>query len=282
MRFSERYGHKPAQRAMQIDSISPELRNGLWSLLKIYIWDHVYYSHAHGGAFLGEINAEITRFCTALWLDYFKKPLDTLNSNWRTVQMELRGYFFSCEWWEVYDFVEFCAQNFPYRDRDGFIADCNGLLEREGSAYRFVNRLVTKITDETEIAEIDAALEIARGPVRTHLYRALELLSDKKSPDYRNSIKESISGVESLVFQVVGEKGTLGQLIKKMEDEIGLHPALKSAFSNLYGYTSDQDGIRHAIMELKDLSFEDAKFFLVVCSAFTNFVESKAAAKNNK
>jgi hypothetical protein len=155
---------------------------------------------------------------------------------------------------------------------------CNAALEKEVSAYRFVDGLISRITDETEIAEIDRALDNARDSVRTHLRRALELLSDREAPDYRNSIKESISAVESLVATVVGEKGTLGQLLKKLEDEISLHPALKAAFSSLYGYTSDQDGIRHAILESKDLAFEDAKFFLVVCSAFVNFVESKVAA----
>jgi hypothetical protein len=151
-------------------------------------------------------------------------------------------------------------------------------LEKEVSAYRFVNGLVSRITDEVEVAEIDLALAGRQGPVRTHLRRALELLSDRESPDYRNSIKESISAVESLVATVVGEKGTLGQLVKKLEDEIDLHPALRTAFGNLYGYTSDEGGIRHAILESKNVVFEDAKFFLVVCSAFVNIVESKVSA----
>jgi hypothetical protein len=138
-----------------------------------------------------------------------------------------------------------------------------------------VDGLITKITDEQEVAEIELALEKARGPVRTHLRRALELLSDRETPDYRNSIKESISAIESLVAIALGQKGTLGQLIKKLEDEMGLHPALRAAFSNLYGYTSDESGIRHAILESTTVDFEDAKFFLVVCSAFANFVTAK-------
>lgn len=73
-------------------------------------------------------------------------------------------------------------------------------------------------------------------------------------------------------------KGTLGQLIKKMDDEIGIHPALRTAFSNLYGYTSDAGGIRHAILESDNVGFDEAKFFLVVCSTFTNFVQAKIAA----
>jgi len=60
-----------------------------------------------------------------------------------------------------------------------------------------------------------------------------------------------------------------------MEEDVGMHPALRTVLSNLYGYTSDQDGIRHAILELQDIGFEDAKFFLVVCSAFVNFVRGK-------
>lgn len=74
---------------------------------------------------------------------------------------------------------------------------------------------------------------------------------------------------------VGAEKGTLGQLIKKLEDQIALHPALRTAFSSLYGYTYDEGGIRHAIMEQKEIRFDDAKFFLVVCSAFVNYVEAK-------
>jgi len=63
----------------------------------------------------------------------------------------------------------------------------------------------------------------------------------------------------------------------KLEEQIGLHPALKASFSSLYGYTSDEGGIRHALMEEEKVDFNDAKFMLVVCSAFVSFVLSKTA-----
>jgi AbiJ N-terminal domain 4 len=278
VRFSERHGHKTARQTIQIDSISQELRNSLWSLLKIHFWDNVYHSSAFGGAFLSR-DPQINMFCRRLWFSFFRRPLDTLTDDWgRGVLPFLRKYFFACEWWEVYDFVEFVGNNCPSpSEKDKFIKACNMQLEAEMSAYRFVNGLISPIADDAEIAEVDVALAGPEGPVRTHLRRALELLSDRESPDYRNSIKESISAVESLVATVVGKKGTLGQLIKKLEDDIDLHPALRDAFSSLYGYTSDKDGIRHAILESKNVVLEDAKFFLVVCSAFVNFVESKVA-----
>lgn len=272
MRFSERYGYKRVRDAIQIDSMSDELRNALWSLLKIHVWDQVQHSH-YLPAFV--VNPDIKDFVGRLWFSYYKRPLDNIGGDWEDVYKRIRIDFYESEWYVVYDFIEFVTDNFPYQGKDAFVASCNFVLEREGSAYRLVDGLIARITEEEQVAEVELALEKAQGPVRTHLRRALELLSNKKNPDYRNSIKESISAVESLVATILGEKGTLGQLIKKMEEQIGLHPALRNAFSNLYGYTSDEEGIRHAILESETVLFEDAKFFLVVCSAFANYVNEK-------
>jgi len=280
VRFSEKYGFKSARDTIQADSVSIELRNSLWSLLQLLVWDRVFYSQSSGGAFLSQ-NPEIKSLAQALWFCYFKKPIDTLSGRWDEILKQLRKHFFECQWYEVYDFIEFVAQNYPYNNREQFLEACNSTLQVEMSGYRFVGREIAPITDEQEIDVIDKALVESRGPVRTHLGRALELLSDRSSPDYRNSIKESISAVESLVALTVGEKGTLGQLIKKLEDEIGLHPALAKTFNVLYGYTSDTGGIRHALMESTNVTFEDAKFFLVVCSAFVNFVQARALTSSS-
>lgn len=278
MRFSEQYGHVAVRNAIQIDSMNQQLRNGIWSLLTIYIWDNV---RCYGTSFF-ETSPAGRKLFTRLWLYYWKLPIDTLRDDWNAVLGKTRLYFFECEWFEAYDFVEFIAQNYPsypFTDEAAFVRAVNSTLTRECAACRLVNGSFVKITAEEEISEIESALAGAKGPVQIHLQRALELLSNREKPDYRNSIKESISAIESLVAIALGEKGTLGQLIKKMEDEIGLHPALRSAFSSLYGYTSDEAGIRHAIMESENVNFEEAKFFLVVCSTFINFVNAKLALK---
>lgn len=132
--------------------------------------------------------------------------------------MEKFSTNFTDQWFELYDFVEFVANHYHrYRFKEPFTKACNAVLERELSAYRFVNGFITQVTEQQEIEAIEDALEKAEAPVRLHLRRALELLADKSTPDYRNSIKESISAVESLVASKVGESGTLGQLIKKLE-----------------------------------------------------------------
>lgn len=128
-----------------------------------------------------------------------------------------------------------------------------------------------------EIASIEDALAATASTptVQTHLRSALEHIADRQSPDYRNSIKESISAVEAMVNRAAGTSGkTLGVALAKLS--IQTHPALDGAFSKLYGYTNDSSGIRHALMDEPNLEFEDAKFMLVACSAFVNYLVAKA------
>lgn len=274
MRFSERYGYKKPRESFQIDSVDTQLRNALWNLLTVHVWENVHSSH--GFRFLSdELNGPIRNLCRDIWIDHLGLPLDTLDDNWDRVYPKLREHFYACSWFEVYDFIQFVANTYTrYRFKEHFVTACNVVLEREASAYRFVGFEISRITEKEEVGAIESALELAPAAVKTHLSRALDFLSDRKNPDYRNSIKESISAVESLVIQVLGERGTLGQLLKKLEDQ-HVHPALRSAFSSLYGYTSDQDGVRHALLESDNVSFEEAKFFLVTCSAFVNYVNGK-------
>lgn len=117
---------------------------------------------------------------------------------------------------------------------------------------------------EQEIEMLEQAVDDKNFPaVSTHLKRSLALMSDKENPDYRNSIKESISAVESLAKAITGKpKATLADALKVLEVSHNLHPALKNLFLILYGYTNDEGGIRHAMLTEPDLTIADAKFFL--------------------
>lgn len=214
-------------------------------------------------------------------MNFFKQPLDRMGNNWYPIKEELRGFFFRCQWYEVYDFIEFVANNDPngYINQQ-FQIGCNAILKREISAYRFVDGRITQITSEVEIKAIEDALGTeGKSPVTVHLSQALNLLSDRHNPDYRNSIKESISAVEATCQIVTGDpKATLGQAIKKVEERIGvaLPPALKEAFSKLYGWTSGSQGIRHALTEgATEPQFEEAMFMLVTSSTFINYLRGK-------
>lgn len=270
-RFSERQGYKEVRQTIQVKSVDDTLKNGLWNLVSTGLFDEV------SGFLSSSLNVRALFLCRALWMSYFKRPIDEIDDYWPHTYKYLRKYFFECEWFEVYDFLEFVVQHYQFKgDGEAQFADLvNTVLERELSAYRLIKGEFAQITSEQEITAIEEAIENTSSPVAAHLQRALELLSDRTAPDYRNSIKESISAVESIASRITKSKGTLGQLIKKLNDETDLHPALQSAFSSLYGYTSDEGGVRHALMEAQRVDFHDAKFMLVICSAFIGFIEGK-------
>jgi len=269
MRFSQRKGLRPVRQVMQKDGIDNELRNTLWNALDLFVWRREHFLQAPFGA-----EPEIEDFSIALWLGYFKHTIDSRPDNpWGILQV-IRDYFFSRPWFEVYDFLEFVLNHLDNKELVGAI---NDVLQRELSAYRFVGGVFTDITDEEEISALELALADTDFPgVRSHLRRALELLSDRENPDYRNSIKESISAVESLSRSITGsDKATLGDALKVLERRGQLHPALKEGFVKLYGYTSDEQGVRHSMLDEPNLTADDAKFWLIACTTFVNYLKSR-------
>lgn len=283
--FSERYGLAPVRLAIQIDSMDDALRVGLWNCLSTHQFARTHtdpYSYGRHNHFPDD---ELDQACRLLWLYYFKKPVDTKPSNWDGTYEQMRTYFFAAPWNEVYDFIEFFLRAFPDADmNERFRNEVNETLEREQSAYRFVNGTIQRVTDQTEIDSIEQASDLpaALSLVSTHLAAAQERLGDRKKPDYRNSIKESISAVEAMCALITGQsKSDLTGALQKLEKTSHLHPSLKRAFANLYGYTSDSNGIRHALLDEPDLTFDDAKFMLVACSAFINYLKALIARERN-
>lgn len=79
-----------------------------------------------------------------------------------------------------------------------------------------------------------------------------------------------------IITGLTGASATLGATLKKLEDNgVVIHGAMRSAFSLLYGYTSDSDGIRHGGIDFKNAPAEDAKYMLISCSAFVNYLIEK-------
>ena len=60
------------------------------------------------------------------------------------------------------------------------------------------------------------------------------------------------------------------------------HPALKKAFNNLYGYTSDEEGIRHALLkrDAADVGLDEAVFMFGTCASFAAYLVNKHQKAN--
>jgi len=273
---------KPVKSVMQVDSMDNGLRNRLWDALCINYWKEVKQER-FDDSFYYNIPETIHLLITRLWHAYFKRPMDKMPYDWADIYTEIREYFFKCEWNDIYDFIEFIAKSYPDKNINlQFITFCNSVLREELSAYMFVGEKIAPITSETEIAEIEKALNIPDSlkPVKIHLKTALDLLANRTSPDYRNSIKESISAVEALCKLIAkNDKATLTLAIETIGKgkKMKMHPALGRAFIDLYSYTNTAEGIRHGLSDEPSLDLEDAAFMLVSCSAFINYLIVKAS-----
>ncbi|WP_052687837.1 AbiJ-NTD4 domain-containing protein [Xanthomonas albilineans] len=275
--FSERLGFKESRSVAQVGKMDDVLRNGLWNVLYTNFFDTNGYDSQK-------------RVSRLIWQFHFKKPIDSRPSEsdmphgrYLTDLDEVKGHFFGCEWNEVYDFVEFMvglsSKAGLIKDPSWFIKGLNYVLETECSGYRLLNGIFVPIVDPPELDEVNKALSDSFSESQEHIASALQLMTDRNNPDYRNSIKESISAVEAAARIVSGEpNATLGKALKHLERSGALHAALSGAFSQLYGYTSEADGIRHSLIGESNITQADARYFLITCSAFVNLLKTKKAS----
>ena len=295
MKFSQRIGKTPLTKEIQLESIDPELKNGLWNIYTLNILKPIAdVVRAEKTNLYGYYDTSGNDFCVALWHYHFKKNVDTIPPKFWEVESSIKTHFFSYKWYEIYDFLEFnmelVRQNMleiPEEDlleRFHYIlGKFNEVLETEFAGYRFIDGILSPITNATEMQEIETSLSTTENftPLKNcniHLKDALDKLSNKNNPDYRNSIKEAISAVECIAKIISGgAKDSLGEALKKINTKIKIHPSLVAGFGKIYGYTSDEGGIRHSLTdETEPCDFEDAKFMLVSCSAFINYLVVKA------
>jgi len=276
MLFSERHGYKKPKIEVQTKNMDVELRIKLWNVVDTVYWSRIKTSS------LRNDDSGINLLIRRLWHGFYKRPLDSIDDYWRGTLEEIRKAFFAVEWHRVYDFLEFLPQSYEDQHHEGvnegFRDLCNVVLTEEVSGYRFVGKEIVDITSREEMDSLAQTLSSPITAVREHMKRALELYSDKKNPDYRNSIKESICAVEAMCRIISkNEKATLSDALKVIEKTAKVHPALKEAFLKIYGYSSDSDGIRHSLVEESSAGPEDARYFLVSCSAFVNYLMVKAS-----
>ncbi|HDR6217358.1 AbiJ-NTD4 domain-containing protein [Bacillus cereus group sp. MYBK249-1] len=271
MLFSQRHVFKGVRKVLQFEGIDDNLRIGLWNVM---YKDCLFPVQ---GEML--INSGITKFVECLWTDIFKYPVDERPLTWDLIH-DLKKYHFEREWYEIYDLIEYILKNYPNTSnylRDRF----NTVLQQGYSAYRFIGKELSPIVSDEEIELIDEVIAGEGGSnyAAQHIQNALSLLSERENPDYRNSIKESISAVESICKTIIGDSdATLGRALKRIQSTgiITLHPDLNEGLKRLYFYTSDADGIRHALKDAPNVDFEDAKYMLVMCSSFVKYLSSKA------
>jgi hypothetical protein len=266
--FSQRMRISPTRVEIQRDGMDDLLRNSLWNVvytvLETPLGDRNPYVH--------DAHRECREVFETLWTAFFKVPVHEIHtfSSERLIATLREPFLIVWPWWKVYDFLEFLPSAFRgaryYTPSRGVELRqyLNVVLEREMSAYRFVDDVLTPITDVIEIETIEHAVNAATPePWVTHLRSSLAHLSSRAHPDYVHAIEEAMLSVSAVCQGVAHDpKATVADVI----DHLDIRPAMRDAFARLYAW--EPSGIDPP-------GFAEAKFMLVACSGFVNFVLQK-------
>lgn len=287
--FSEKIGLSTCTIKMQTNEFDDRTR----TLIGNHLYDvlSVVFSYASTIGISRYLNPSRQTPLQAMSSDFCKDVLsEVLNIsvhlpsnkfyNWEVNYDRFAEIISSAPYNEVLDFLWYVCHwiathttstNFVHEIYNGF----NQLFEKEYVGYRFVAGEITPITNSLEIQEIEQACQIPFEGAHVQLQKALGFLSDREHPDYKNSIKESISAVESVCKVIANKpKAELGDALKALIAEgYPIQGALKTGILALYGYTCEAGGIRHAERETEStVTFEEAKFMMVTCSAIVNYL----------
>lgn len=272
--FSERKGIKRFSDIVQTNDLNTRTRNKLYNVVyELLTNEDNYFSR---------------RIVSYIYTEVFSLPSDDIPINEYGIGLDygetlevIKNIFDKKEYNEIFDFLEGIIQAIHslehyYYQKGQFIENINNVFVNENVNYRIINSIITDIVNEEEIKSIEETLNNPYDTVKKHYNKAIEKLY--KDKDYANSIKESISSVEAMCQVINGGKEELNKALRNLK--IKIHPALEQAYIKIYSYTSDENGARHANgVGEKDATFSEAKYMLISCSAFVNYLKENIESK---
>lgn len=267
--FSQRTGLEPIPPQLKIGEVSAELRHQLAYYIGLEI-DRETYANYNGSFF----HDKWKRVATDLHVLFFKQPANKFVHSAYELKKRLNEFIERASIGALFNLVEFFVRH-PL---------CSGELKRD-LAGAFVNaRAAYRVFDDKYIAAIGteqqaAAFERAIGDAdamnataaRRQLIAAGVALRDS---DWAGSVRNSIHAVEAMAVSLAPGTNTLGAALKVLEQRGHLHGSLKAAFGSLYGYSCDEEGVRHALVFVDEAQVDeaDALFMLGACASFVSYL----------
>ena len=287
--FSDQNNMGSVKNTLQIDEFDNRTRVILSNRLRKLL-EHLFEKDT-GQQYFSDQFFLPNKFCQSILSDVF---IETINLSegrtysWRLVyDNKIVFVFTQAPYNEVLDMIWYVCDWLIQRNpniQELVTVYFNEIFEQECVGYRFVNGQIVEITDENEIKEIEQAASSPFNACRSHIAKAVGFLADRENKDYKNCVKESISAVEAICKIIAAEPSSdLSKAIKHLKKGgVNIHPTLESAWDKIYSYTCDVGGIRHAEKLFEsDVTFEQAKYMLVSCSAFVNYLISEYGKVKN-
>ena len=276
--FSQRYGYEPVPEPMQLEKLSDDLRREIWNTMR----ELLLSLRSRNSVYQYYFDEKAERFIERVSGKLLKKPEDEIDTSYEEVMNRFRDWILQGRFNKVLDLVQFMVNDSKYGEK--LVKPIGESFETCVAAYYLdMSRYPYKFFPRSNKAQGEAMREaiktIRKGGMEgaeTHLRQAAEHINAQR---FAESIKDSIHAVESVARQIDPESSqSLGYALNSLE-KAGLikHPALKEAFSKLYGYTSDEQGIRHSLTDKNspDVDLDEAMFMFGACASFAAYLVNK-------
>lgn len=287
MKFSDRYGYTTPPSVLIVECLPEEVENAICSVFDDLrdILDKIYDHRVH--VEYKDEGLTYSKLELIAWRNFLHNRKDSLTFHYGKCQEVITEYMQSGHtWYEKLNLLEFILKSmyeYAIRHEDYYVRTYDTIVKRLNAdfenlfyGYRIVNNEIVPITDQLEIGSVQDALEQKNDNVHVHIETALSHFAKRPEPDYRNSIKESITAVEC-ICRTITKKSTLDEAIPVLKSRgVQLNPQFEEGLKKIYYYTNDKrTGIRHALMDDTYMpTMADAKYMLVICSAFINYIRA--------
>lgn len=292
--FSERYGY--VKKELQYETLNKRVRNFLWDEVNIFyiIPATNWFNGMDNQGYTLDEEVWETRanyFFHDMHKEFFGESVFSLPKEIDKVSLRIKANFYNTEeWYLCFDTIEAiirAGRNLyeSVRSYEKFLLKftdkINRIFDQERCPYRLIGKLIVPQLNNLELIAITSGLEesIQFEEINKHILNALHHYSNRKNPDYRNSIKEAISALERLIQIITkAEKQSMGKALdnlKHHKTKVIIHSALTESMDKLYGWTSNT--ARHANNPESNLESDDAKLAIVTCCSFVSYLISKAS-----
>ncbi|UWU87920.1 hypothetical protein N2605_16210 [Bradyrhizobium yuanmingense] len=269
--FAQAEGTEPLPTQLKRTEVSQELRSVLWN----YIYNEL--NRTARNEMFSYVGDPWKGALKNLHVFFHHKPADEFDPSFHRAADVAKAAVLNSSWDKFYGWIQHLLRVKP---TPGFPDTINKILIYSRSPYRVIDKeVLCPIGSDAEAATLTRAFEDlteAKGLVggREHLRTAANELSAGRFAD---SVRESMHAVESVV-RVLEPSGEFAKALGKLEGSTNIHGALKKGFLAIYGFSSDEQGIRHPLLDkaAPDVDEADAIFMIGACSAFISYLINKA------
>jgi hypothetical protein len=275
--FEQAEGAAPLPEQLKLKEVSPHLRAHLWAFVRGKIHESTY-SPDYGSRLVGDPFLLILFDMHVL---RYGRMADEFSNRYDGIEQQLKSIFEKGDYLAVFGWLQWVMRHHktPYL----FSQSIGSILQKHGAAYRVLDdTTIVPIASESEFQalkqSITAAEKAGFSGAKSHLQEAADCLS---TGEYTDSIRESIHAVESAA-RVLEPSADLSKALTRLEDAGKIHGALKRGFLAIYGYTSDEKGIRHPLLNDAEAKVDetDAIFMIGACASFVSYLINKARSQN--